>query len=444
MAGEGRLSAPIPLGALRPPRNPISRALLDKVLGRIIAAAGLVFGLQALPDMIRQVDDMQLAWAWVIGLAMFGGFLALVVASLVQRGVTTVEAFVAVAYLIALVTWPLAVDDPSRIQSGVPWLWYLCTVATASAASAFSTWIASGYLFVAPAVYGFIRLTPSGGAVSPQRATLDSVYAILLGGAVLILVVILRQAAANVDQAQATAVARYSEAIREHATELERVEVDAIVHDSVLTTFIQAARAWSPDERDLSTNMARNAMSHLSAAASTTPFDESDTTLASMADRVEAAVADLGVPVEVRRGGLDDQGIPSTAAEALYSAAMQALVNSSQHAGEGPGVDRWVEVRHDGDGLTTVEVGDTGKGFEPASVPTERLGVRVSIHERLNNAGGLATIESAPGRGTVVRLRWPVDQAPAGVPSIEGPSGEAVASGPTGPSTPSEPSGRPA
>lgn len=413
MAAEGRLSAPIPLGALRPPRNPISRALLDKVLGRIIAAAGLVFGLQALPDMFGQVDDMQLAWAWVIGLAMFGGFLALVVASLVQRGVTTVEAFVAVAYLIALVTWPLAVDDPSRIQSGVPWLWYLCTVATASAASAFSTWIASGYLFVAPAVYGFIRLTPSGGAVSPQRATLDSVYAILLGGAVLILVVILRQAAANVDQAQATAVARYSEAIREHATELERVEVDAIVHDSVLTTFIQAARAWSPDERDLSTNMARNAMSHLSAAASTTPFDESDTSLASMADRVEAAIADLGVPVEVRRGRLDDEGIPSTAAEALYSAAMQALVNSSQHAGEGPGVDRWVEVRHDGAGLTTVEVGDTGKGFEPASVPTERLGVRVSIHERLNNAGGLATIDSAPGRGTVVSLRWPVEQAPA-------------------------------
>jgi len=409
MAVEGRLSAPIPLGALRPPRNPISRALLDKVLGRIIAAAGLVFGLQALPGMIGQVDSMQLAWAWVIGLAMFGGFFALVVASLVQRGVTTVEAFVAIAYLIALVTWPLAVDDPSEVQSSVPWLWYLCTVATASAASAFSTWIATGYLFVAPAVYGFIRLTPSGGAVSPQRATLDSVYAILLGGAVLILVVILRQAAANVDQAQATAVARYSEAIREHATELERVQVDAIVHDSVLTTFIQAARAWSPDERELSTNMARNAMSHLSAAASTTPFDESDTTIADMVDRIEAAVADLGVEVELRRGPIEGDGIPSTAAEALYSAAVQALVNSSQHAGDGPGVERWVRVTRDQAGLTTVEVGDTGKGFEPTTVPTERLGVRVSIHERLNNAGGLATIDSAPGRGTLVRLRWPVD-----------------------------------
>jgi signal transduction histidine kinase len=417
MAGEGRLSAPIPLGALRPPRNPISRALLDKVLGRIIAAAGLVFGLQALPGMIGQVDSMQLAWAWVIGLAMFGGFFALVVASLVQRGVTTVEAFVAIAYLIALVTWPLAVDDPSEVQSSVPWLWYLCTVATASAASAFSTWIATGYLFVAPAVYGFIRLTPSGGAVSPQRATLDSVYAILLGGAVLILVVILRQAAANVDQAQATAVARYSEAIREHATELERVQVDAIVHDSVLTTFIQAARAWSPDERELSTNMARNAMSHLSAAASTTPFDESDTTITGMVDRIEAAVADLGVAVELRRGPIENEGIPSTAAEALYSAAVQALVNSSQHAGDGPGVERWVHVTRDPAGLTTVEVGDTGKGFEPATVPTERLGVRVSIHERLNNAGGLAAIESAPGHGTLVRLRWPVDALLGGGPT---------------------------
>jgi signal transduction histidine kinase len=417
MAGEGRLSAPIPLGALRPPRNPISRALLDKVLGRIIAAAGLVFGLQALPGMIGQVDSMQLAWAWVIGLAMFGGFFALVVASLVQRGVTTVEAFVAIAYLIALVTWPLAVDDPSEVQSSVPWLWYLCTVATASAASAFSTWIATGYLFVAPAVYGFIRLTPSGGAVSPQRATLDSVYAILLGGAVLILVVILRQAAANVDQAQATAVARYSEAIREHATELERVQVDAIVHDSVLTTFIQAARAWSPDERELSTNMARNAMSHLSAAASTTPFDESDTTITGMVDRIEAAVADLGVAVELRRGPIEGEGIPSTAAEALYSAAVQALVNSSQHAGDGPGVERWVHVTRDPAGLTTVEVGDTGKGFEPATVPTERLGVRVSIHERLNNAGGLAAIESAPGHGTLVRLRWPVEALLGGGPT---------------------------
>jgi hypothetical protein len=40
-------------------------------------------------------------------------------------------------------------------------------------------------------------------------------------------------------------------------------------------------------------------------------------------------------------------------------------------------------------------------------VPTERLGVRVSILERVASAGGRAEIDSAPGTGTVVRLRWP-------------------------------------
>ncbi|GAA0958457.1 ATP-binding protein [Frigoribacterium faeni] len=401
---------PAPAGPTPPPRtsrNPISRALFEKVLGRVVAVAGLVFGIQTFPTMLGQIGTMQIAWAWIFGIAMFGGFLAIGVASVVVRGVDTASAFVAISYLIALITWPLAVQDPSVVQPSVPWLWYLCTVATAAAAYAFTAWIAIGYLFVAPLVYGLIRLTPSGGAVSLSRATLDSTYAILLGGAVLILVLILRQASANVDAAQATAVARYSNAIREHATELERVQVDAIVHDSVLTTFIQAARAYSPDERVLATNMARNAVAHLASAAASTPFDESTTTLESMRGRLVTVSAEMGVAVELRAHDLGDRSVPAAAAEALYSAAVQAFVNSSQHAGDGPGVHRWISVEASPEGGALIEVGDTGAGFDPEVVPAERLGVRVSIVERLGNAGGRACIESRPGVGTVIRLLWP-------------------------------------
>jgi len=408
MAADGALTAPTPP---RASRNPISQALFDKVLGRVIALAGLIFGLQAFPTMLAQISSMQVAWAWIIGASMFGGFVVIGVASLLVRGVETASAFVAIAYLIALITWPLAVEDPSVVQPSVPWLWYLCTVATAAAAFAFSAWIATAYLFVAPLVYGLIRLTPSGGAVPVSRAALDSIYAVLLGGAVLILVLVLRQASANVDAAQATAVGRYSAAIREHATELERVQVDAIVHDSVLTTFIQAARAWSPEEQVLATSMARNAVAHLSSAASTTPFDESATTLGSMRDRLVVVVAEMGVDVEVRTEGIDGHGIPSPAAEALYSAAVQAVVNSSQHAGDGPDVRRWATIEWTTTGGALIEVGDTGRGFDPADVPEGRLGVRVSIVERLANAGGLACIDSSPGRGTVIRLQWPSGDA---------------------------------
>jgi signal transduction histidine kinase len=89
------------------------------------------------------------------------------------------------------------------------------------------------------------------------------------------------------------------------------------------------------------------------------------------------------------------------------------MVNSLQHAGSD--VDRWVVVRGSEDGSVEVQIGDRGVGFDPATVPTERLGVRVSILERVASAGGRAEITSGPGEGTVVTLRWP-DPRPALVP----------------------------
>jgi signal transduction histidine kinase len=411
MAADG--ASPVPSLRPRPTRNPISGPLLDKIFARALSALSLVFGLQAVPFVIAQQSSMQPAWAWIISIAIFGGFVAVGFASVVMRGVETAAAFVAISFLVALITWPLAINDPTVVQPQVPWLWYLVTVATSAAAIAFSLWVATGYLFLAPAIYGLIRLTPSGGSADPLRATLDAAYSVILGGAVLILITLLRQASASVDTAQNMAVARYSSAIREHATELERVQVDAIVHDSVLTTFISAARAFSPEERALATTMARNAMSHLTTAASVTPFDESSTSLQSMRERISLLVQNLGADVEVRAKGLDHHMIPAAAAEALYSAAVQAIVNSVQHAG-GEDVSRWVSVNWAKEAVT-VEVGDTGSGFNPAAVPGERLGVRVSITERLANAGGEASIHTKTGSGTVISLTWPraVPRAPA-------------------------------
>jgi signal transduction histidine kinase len=98
------------------------------------------------------------------------------------------------------------------------------------------------------------------------------------------------------------------------------------------------------------------------------------------------------------------------------------MVNSLQHAGEA-GVTRWVAVRGVARGGIEVVVGDTGSGFAMADIPTERLGVRVSIVERVANAGGRAVIQSAPGEGTIISIRWPhaaAPQAPTFDPSTDG------------------------
>ncbi len=395
----------------RQPRNPISRRQIETVVSRSVAIFGLVFGAQTVATTLGQVGQVQPVWAWIFAGVLYGALLASVAASVARRLVRFVNTFIAVVFLVEMVTWPLVQADPSSVAPDRPWLWYLCTVATGAAAVAFSTWVATGYLILTPVAYGIIRLTPSGGGKSLQSASLDVAYAVILGGAVLLIITLLRQASGSVDSAQSTALDRYAHAVRQHATELERVQVDSIVHDSVLTTLLSAARAYTPEAKELATSMARNAMGHLRDAAAAAPDDDAVVSMSQLAHRIVGATATLSAPFEVRTHDIDRGSLPVQSAEAVYSAAVQAMVNSLQHAGEGD-VKRWLSVSGVADDGIQVEVGDTGVGFAVDSVPVERLGLRVSIFERVANAGGLVEIDSAPGKGTIITIRWPNPSPP--------------------------------
>src|SRR3712207_8413089 len=51
-----------------------------------------------------------------------------------------------------------------------------------------------------------------------------------------------------------------------------------------------------------------------------------------------------------------------------------------------------------------------GKGFDPATVPDDRRGLRDSVTGRLGRLGGTALVRSAPGDGTEVELVLPRDR----------------------------------
>lgn len=55
-----------------------------------------------------------------------------------------------------------------------------------------------------------------------------------------------------------------------------------------------------------------------------------------------------------------------------------------------------------------VEVCDEGDGFDPESVSSRCLGVRLSIIQRMLDAGGSAVVYSVPGQGTRVILETEV------------------------------------
>ena len=95
--------------------------------------------------------------------------------------------------------------------------------------------------------------------------------------------------------------------------------------------------------------------------------------------------------------------MPPQAVRATRYAVREALMNVMNHAGTG---EAWVEVSLAADGELRVIVRDAGAGFDRVLVSPARLGVRHSIIERVTDQGGHASIQSAPGEGTVVELRW--------------------------------------
>ena len=175
----------------------------------------------------------------------------------------------------------------------------------------------------------------------------------------------------------------------------ERADVAAHLHDSVLQTLAlirrsaddpaQVGRLARAQERDL-----RQWMYGEQAA----PGGTLATALKEMAADVEDA---HGVPVEVVTVGDTGTG---DALVPLVQAAREAVVNAAKHSGA-PRVDVYAEVAGE---EVSVFVRDRGRGFDPAAVGEDRLGVRRSIEDRMRRHGGKAVVRSAPGEGTEVRL----------------------------------------
>ena len=94
--------------------------------------------------------------------------------------------------------------------------------------------------------------------------------------------------------------------------------------------------------------------------------------------------------------------LPANVVEALSGASREALNNVAAHAG----TDRvFLTARADDAGGVTVTIVDQGKGFDPATTPTGR-GLADSITGRMADVGGEAVVDSMPGQGTRVELRW--------------------------------------
>ena len=177
--------------------------------------------------------------------------------------------------------------------------------------------------------------------------------------------------------------------------ESARADIAAHLHDGVLQTLALIQRG--ADDPAYVSQLARKQERELRGWLYGSTDDPSQTLAAAVA-AIAAEVEDLhGVPVDAVVTGerpLDEAG------RTLVRALREALLNAVRHGS--PPVSAYVEI-----GPTAVEafVRDHGAGFDPAAVPSDRLGVRESIIGRMDRHGGTAQVRRRdPGTEIILAI----------------------------------------
>jgi signal transduction histidine kinase len=132
-----------------------------------------------------------------------------------------------------------------------------------------------------------------------------------------------------------------------------------------------------------------------------------DAQTSALLNRFMQLVSDLqwrGLTVEVTGVGSGIYSLDPAVATALVEAVQACLENALLHSGVSVAE---LDLAFSDEAVTAI-VADHGRGFDPASIPPDRLGVRHSVIERIEAVGGTARVWSSPEEGTSIVLSVPV------------------------------------
>jgi len=320
------------------------------------------------------------------------------------------------AWLWALVPLDDAMDDAPPVTRSAPVAVILAALAALSTVvvlvrareDSVVAWLLVVLALCGAAVawtLGFDRTDPARSRLQGIRIRLIAVGLLLLAGSVALLsrptALAAVVAVAMLVGAVAVVVAPFivqlwTDLLAQRAArvrELQRAEIAAHLHDSVLQTLAliqnradpasEVARIARAQERELRDWLF---------AGDAPAVDDLAAELQTLAAGIEL---DYAVRIDVVSTGSFITGHPS-----VVAAAREAMLNAAKHAGGTVSV--YLESSAE---AVDVFVRDRGAGFSLDSLPGDRLGVKESIIGRMERAGGHATVRSL-GPGTEVHLHW--------------------------------------
>ena len=404
------------------PRRPVvadaNRDRLARVLYLAVGSAAVIFGSLSLQPFLDQVREsstglLWTAWVLVFGLPIVSALLSRWIGLQVLRCLAIAHGSV---FLMILLCWLVVCSQALPQEAGIPWVLTFTGVPCLALAVAERGWISWAFLVLACTLSGCVRAVTTPDARPILVGVEDGLYSLLLISVLVGFTLALRRSAERVEEATRLSRAADARSAARAARTVERQVINALVHDSVISTLLVAGLG-NADPAVVS-RQATVTLSKLDALSGPDQIE------AVPRSRVWLRLVELTkelAPNAVLRSELHlERNIPLRAGDAVVGAVGEALRNSMASAGIGHRrpVVRRVTVRPAGGGIQVL-VTDDGAGFDPALVPAGRLGIAHSIVGRMQGVpGGTGVVRSRPGHGTEVLITWLPPVPISGVPLV--------------------------
>ena len=142
-----------------------------------------------------------------------------------------------------------------------------------------------------------------------------------------------------------------------------------------------------------------------------------------LAEALESFTDEVGRDADVTyHRDIDEMPLPAPIALLIFHIAREAVMNSLKHA---QAADFWIGVHEDADSIV-LELRDNGVGFDvDAPGPEGHFGMAM-MRERAQVGGGTFDVQSAPGEGTTITVKFPSSllQAEAPPQAVTGGAGD--------------------
>lgn len=382
----------------------ISRTSIELVLTRSIGFFGLILYCLALPDVLLQIPiesvGLDLAFVAAIPAAIIWSMLVRQPGAWLRVSTGTAAVLMICSFLL----WHIGFIGTGTHAEARPWSYGISGLGIGLAALAFRTSYAAVYAGLFCMLILLVPATEAGNARGWYDSAQDALLGVVLAVAIISPIAALRTAATASDTAAEASVLEAAAAARAEAMSIERTRLDGLTHDTVMATLIVAAQAHSEEVMEAAARAASNSLYQLEELHNVED-DKGGISPDELIGRLRAAT--LGYNTRIWRDDSSPvpESIPLAPSRALIQAAVEAVRNSSIHAR----CASEVIVRFGSDPSiqsVTIDIADTGPGFDLETVGPQRLGIRVSIMKRMQDVAGEAVIDSRPGAGTRVQLAW--------------------------------------